>query len=151
MPVGAVELLAERVERVRRVCVEAQASADRGACRRPGRAAEQLRARVGEAPGASHEDIAAVQRALEGLEHAGRVRATIDLPVAELRVLQHEPLPAPVDDRERDRADTHAAAAALQSAQRLQAVEHGPARGCRLEGQVREQGGQDALGGRVAA
>jgi hypothetical protein len=66
--------------------VVVEARADLGPGGLPGRTAEQLRARVAVASGSSDEHIATIKRALQRLEDAEAVGATVKLAVCELRV-----------------------------------------------------------------
>ena len=151
LAVGAIELGAEAIEGVRGVRVVVQARADLGPGRLPRRAAEQLRARVRVPAKTRDEHVTAIERALQCLEHAEAVRAAVKLTVCELWVGEHQALPLPADQLQRNRRRGHPTRAAFDAAQRVQGVEDGPAGAGRLERHDVQQRRQEAPQAGVAA
>jgi hypothetical protein len=151
LPVGAVELFAELLERACRVDRKVQPGADPGSGGRPCRAAEQLGAWVGEPARAPDVYVAALQRRLQRLQHAERVRAPVDLVDAELWVVEDQAPPSPAHDPERDGTGGHAAGSPLKRPQGVKRGQDRLAGGRRVKHEGLEKIRQEPPQARVAA
>jgi hypothetical protein len=69
------------------------------------------------------EHVAAIEGALQRFEDAEAVGAVVKLVVAELRVGEHEALPLPADELQRNGCGADASRARLERAQRVKRVE----------------------------
>lgn len=103
------------------------------------------------APGPSDEDVAAIESALQRVDHAEAVGAAIKFVGCVLRVGEHEALPLTADELQWDGCGADAARAPFEGAERVECVEDRLAGAGRLERHDLKQCGREPVQAGVAA